>query len=111
MNHTVDEAPSPTVLVFIADLESAGVVRQSLSDIGLTNAQTEFISGNVRTATETLAQRPSPRLLIVEISEIDDPATRLSELARVCEPNTSLVVVGDKNDIKLYRQLKSVGVT
>jgi pilus assembly protein CpaE len=110
MNHTEDQAPSPTVLVFIADQDSAGVVRQSLNDIGLTNAQTAFISGNVRTATETLAQRPSPRLLIVEISEIDDPVTRLSELAKVCEPNTSLVVVGGKNDIKLYRQLKSVGV-
>jgi pilus assembly protein CpaE len=113
MNDAVDQAVGhpPTVLVFASDQDSAGVIRQSLNDIGLTNAQTEFLSGDVRTAVAALAQRASPRLLIVEISEVDDPVVHLSELARVCEPHTRLVVVGEKNDIKLYRQLKDVGVT
>lgn len=100
----------PVALVFVADRDSEGVVRQSLNDIGLTNEQTEFNSGDVRTAAAALAQRASPRLLIVDVSGIDEPVARLSDLAKVCEPSTGIVVLGDKNDIRLYRELKRLGV-
>jgi pilus assembly protein CpaE len=113
MNEATEQSVGhpPTALVFISDQDSAGVVRQSLNDIGLTNAQIEFVPGDVRVAADAMGHRASPRLLIVEISDVDDPIARLNELARVCEPGTSLVVIGDTNDIKLYRQLRNAGVT
>ena len=35
---------------------------------------------------------------------------RINRLAEVCDPETEVVVVGDRNDIVLYRDLKAAGV-
>jgi pilus assembly protein CpaE len=99
-----------TALVFVSDPDSEGTIRQALSDIGVANEQAEFVSGDASTATDELAQRASPRLLVVDISGIEQPESRISELARVCEPSTGVVVIGDQNDIRLYRNLKNAGV-
>jgi pilus assembly protein CpaE len=101
-------AIAPTAQVFIRDQDSAGLVRQCLSNLGVRDA--EFISGDIETAIKTLGQKPSPRLLIVDVGGIDNPVARVNELADVCEPNTGVVVVGDRNDIVLYRDLKHAGV-
>jgi len=98
----------PTALVFVSDQDSERVIRQSLSDLGLQNA--EFASGNVETATAALAKQTSPQLLIVDIGAVEDPAARMAELAQVCEPGTGVIVVGSKNDIRLYRNLRDAGV-
>ncbi len=98
----------PTAMVFVSDVDSVGVIRQSLGDVGLKNAV--FISGDVKTATEAMAQGSSPRMLIVDISNVDDPSARITELAQVCEPGVAVIVIGTDNDIRLYRALKAAGV-
>jgi pilus assembly protein CpaE len=98
----------PGALVFVRDRDSEGVIRQSLSDLGVENVQ--FVPGTVETATAALAQQPSPRLLIVDVSGVADPTARINELANVCEPNTGVVVIGENNDIRLYRELKEIGI-
>jgi pilus assembly protein CpaE len=99
---------APSVQAFIQDRDSEGVIRQSLSSLGVADA--ELITGDIETAISTLAQAPSPKLLIVDVSGIADPISRISALADVCEPNTGVVVIGDRNDIVLYRSLKHAGV-
>jgi len=108
----VDHAASqaPTALVFVSDQDSEGVIRQSLNDVGVPAAQAEFIRGNVESATAALAQRASPRLLIIDIAGIRNPGAQLNELAKVCEPSTGVVAVGNSNDIRLYRELRNAGV-
>ena len=91
-----------------SDQESEGVIRQSLSDLGVDDA--EFTKGTVETASAALATQASPRLLIVDLSGVDDPLARIDELAARCEPDVSVVTVGDRNDIILYRHLKEAGV-
>ncbi len=70
----------------------------------------QFVTGNIETAITALGQQPSPRLLIVDISGVADPLSRVNELANVCEPNTDVIAIGDRNDIVLYRDLKYAGV-
>ena len=101
---------APTAMVFVSDRDAEGVIRQSLSDIGISGTQMEFISGTVEAATVALARRASPHLLIVDISGVNKPEVHLAALARVCEPSTGVVVIGDSNDIRLYRELKHAGV-
>lgn len=114
MNDVAGSAPisihttAPTAQIFVADRDSEGVIRQSLSDLGVQGA--EFVTGTVESAIAALAQQPSPHLLIVDISGIEDPHARVNELAEVCEPTTGVVVIGDRNDIRLYRELKIAGV-
>jgi pilus assembly protein CpaE len=99
---------APTAQVFVRDADSIATIRQSLGSLGVANA--EFVTGDVVAATEALTKHPSPRLLIVDISGLENPVDRVDELADVCEPNTGVIVVGDRNDIVLYRDLKHAGV-
>ena len=99
---------APTAKVFVSDQESEGVIRQSLSDLGVDDA--EFTKGTVETASAALATQASPRLLVVDLSGVEDPLARIDELAGRCEPDVSVVAVGDRNDVILYRHLKNAGV-
>lgn len=101
-------ASAPIAQVFVNDRDSEGIVRQSLSELGVVDAQ--FTQGTVTNAISALAQRPSSRLLVVDLSGVNDPVTRINELAEVCEPNTGVIAIGDRNDIILYRDLKYAGI-
>jgi pilus assembly protein CpaE len=107
-DHVVDRSAQPSAQVFIQDQDSEGIVRQALNNLGIPDA--EFVTGNIQNAISALAKGQSPRLLIVDVSGIDNPIARVDELANVCEPSTGVVVVGDRNDIILYRNLKHAGV-
>ncbi len=95
--------------VFVTDQGSEGVIRESLAALGVTGAQ--FTTGNVTAAIAALANESSPQLLIVDISGIGDPLTKMRDLADVCGPNISVIVIGERNDIAFYRELKSMGTS
>lgn len=102
-------AGAPAAGVFVSDQDSEGIIRQSLSTLGIENVQ--FTPGNVDTAVATFAKARSPQLLIVDVSGVDDPIASIRELAEVCEPDIYVVVIGDRNDIVLYRDLKKMGIS
>ena len=97
-----------SVVAYITDRDSEGVLRQALIDIGVQDAH--FSKGDVTDAIADLSKRESPRLLIVDISGVDEPVQRINALAEVCEPKTGVLAVGDRNDIVLYREVKAIGV-
>jgi pilus assembly protein CpaE len=101
-------AGASTVQVYVRDQDSEATIRRSLANLNMRDA--EFATGNIESAITALARGPSPRLLIVDISGIAEPVQRLNALADVCEPNTGVIVVGEQNDIVLYRDLKHAGV-
>jgi len=106
--HTTAQDARPAAMVFVRDRDSEGVIRQSFAGLGVANV--EFFTGGIDAAITTLAQRPSPRLLITDVSGVSDPASRINTLADVCEPGVGVVVIGDNNDIRLYRNLKDAGI-
>jgi pilus assembly protein CpaE len=97
-----------TVMIFVQDRDSEGVLRQCLSDLSISTA--EFVNGGIDAAIPVLRERPSPQLLVVDIQGVEDPEARIQELANVCDPDTGVVVIGNTNDIRLYRGLKAAGV-
>lgn len=103
---TVEAAPM--AMVFVNDRDSEGVVRQALSDLGV--QAPHFGAEGITGAIAALGKRQSPRLLVVDISGNEEPAKRINELADVCEPGTGVIVIGEQNDIILYRELKAAGV-
>jgi pilus assembly protein CpaE len=98
----------PVALAFTADDETAGAVRRCFTDLALIDARVE--RAGIEAATGMLARAHSPRILIVDISGEKDPLPKLHRLADVCDPATSVMVVGDRNDVVLYRDLKRLGV-
>ena len=99
-----------TAMVFVSDHDFENTIRQSLADLNIPVAQAEFVSGTVEAATASLSQRASPRLLVVDIGGVANGPAQLAALAKVCEPSTGVVVIGNDNDIRLYRELKNAGV-
>jgi pilus assembly protein CpaE len=62
-------------------------------------------------AIELLGVERSPENIIVDISGTDMPASRVHDLAQVCEPGVTVIAIGDRNDIGLYRDLVQAGVS
>jgi len=108
-NPRSNRSSAATVRVFVSDSESDTAIREALDNIGVKD--TEFKKGNIETAIPALSIGTSPRLLVVDLTGIDDPLRRIDELAAKCEPDVSVITIGDQNDIVLYRKLKQVGVT
>jgi pilus assembly protein CpaE len=100
---------APRVKVFVSDQDSENIIRQALGDVGIDDFTAT--TGNVTTATALLGKQTSPRLLIVDISGLEDPVSNILDLAEVCEPGIGVIAIGDCNDISLYRQLKNAGVS
>ena len=100
---------APTAMVFVSDRASEELLRQALRDVGVHGAK--FTKGTVQTATAVLATEATPRLLVVDISGLENPLARIEELAAKCEPEVNVVVIGDQNDIVLYRQLRNAGIS
>ncbi|SDH38832.1 AAA family ATPase [Roseospirillum parvum] len=79
-------------------------------DLGRSNIN--LVPGGLAAAPTHYGDNTTPQLLIVE--EGDDDRTmmeNLGRLAEVCDPATKVVVVGQLNDIGLYRELISQGIS
>ena len=64
-----------------------------------------------REATRLLGEQRSPRLLVVDISGVELPLSAVNELAEVCEPGVTVIAIGDRNDVGLFRDLINNGVS
>jgi pilus assembly protein CpaE len=68
-------------------------------------------TGTVNTAIKALDGTRCPNVLVVDLSGVEFELAAMEALANVCEPNVRVIAVGERNDIFLYRRLKSIGVS
>lgn len=108
LNAPTVSSSATAALAFLRDGDSADVMRRCFTLNGMADA--EVVAGDIGTAIAQLPKRGSPRLLVVDIDGVEDPLHQLGRLAEVSDPGTEVVVVGDRNDIVLYRGLKAAGV-
>jgi len=94
---------------FLADEASEQVVRQCVLEMALPNSSVH--RGNMARVISYLQAVRSPTSLMVDVSGSELPVTEIHKLAEVCEPGVSVVVIGDRNDVGLYRNLVRAGVT
>lgn len=94
---------------FLADAETEEAVRTGLRD--MLGAEMLLKRGDVRAAMSELSRMPTPANLLIDISGHPNPLAALEDLAQVVEPSVQVLVVGDRNDVGLYRQLtRGLGV-
>ena len=91
------------VLAFIADGGSETLLRQGLAALG----PDELIvhRGGCRAAIAAMQRMPGPKVLVVDISDEEQPISMLGALSEVVEPDVRVLVIGAQQDINLYRQL------
>ncbi len=81
-------------------------------DRRMSRAQSIVRRGGVDEAVAAYEQEPTPSLIIVETNARGpDIMDQLSRLAEVCDASTKVVVIGQHNDISLYRELMRAGVS
>ena len=94
---------------FLSDAQSEQTVQQCVTDMALSFSSVH--SGGILRANAHLEKSRSPMALMVDISNTELPVNEVHRLAEVCEPGVSVVVVGDRNDVGLYRDLIRAGVS
>jgi pilus assembly protein CpaE len=99
----------PPFLAFVADAETETLLQECVTRLAL--GQGTILRGGIARAVEHLGAHRSPHILIVDISGVDLPISRVNELADVCEPGVAVIAIGNRNEIGLYRDLLHAGVT
>jgi pilus assembly protein CpaE len=100
---TESGAPDRTqVIAFLVDEQSEAALRGGLSALV---EDLQVRRGGVAAATRAMEREPTPRVLIVDVAGIADPTAELEALAAVCEPDVRVLVVGDRDELPLYRRL------
>lgn len=94
---------------FVTDDETRKVVEQVIGDLMIPGAVIQ--KGDVQAAIAVLGAQRSPRILLVDISGTDLPLSAVNQLAEVCEPGITVITIGDRNDVGLFRELISHGVS
>ena len=96
-------------LAVVGDEETEAVVKAVIGEMMLPFANVH--RGTVRNATDMLMSRRSPKVLLVDISRSDLPVSDMNGLAEACEPGVMVLAIGERNDVGLFRDLISLGVT
>ncbi|WP_374535063.1 CpaE family protein [Phenylobacterium sp.] len=104
--------PRITIHIFCVDAETAEMAGQAAADRRMERATVVTRMGGLAAAVEAYRNEATPSLVMVESA---DPAAQLlgllDKLAEVCDPGTKVVVIGQANDIALYRELMRRGVS
>jgi pilus assembly protein CpaE len=96
-------------LAAVADEVTRETVRQVAAQFGWPARAVR--EGGVAAARALLEGSAAPEILLVDVSESGDPLAAIDGLADHCEPGTKVVVLGQTNDVALYRSLMRLGVS
>jgi len=104
--------PRIAIHAFCTRTSTLNLMRGITKDRRMKNVAMDVFEGGAAAATQYYVNETTPNLLIIEGS--GDPRQLLAELdslAEYCDENIRVVVVGQTNDIRLYRELMRRGVS
>jgi pilus assembly protein CpaE len=82
-----------------------------LQDSSVLSGRNQITRGGIAQAIDHLSEQRSPHLLLVDISGVELPLSQIQNLGDVCEPGTTVIAIGDHNDVALFRDLQAAGVS
>jgi pilus assembly protein CpaE len=98
-----------TLLGFVNDAQTEATLREGLA--GTLKAAPELRRANIHKAILALQRGASASTLVVDVSGEEQPLAALADLAQVVEPNVTVLVVGDRQDLDFYRRItRGMGV-
>ncbi len=107
-------APVPRISLqaFCETAELASVIADAAEDRRMDKAHVRVQMGGAPGAVEAYRSAPTPNVVILETTgRKGEILGHLDELAEVCDATTKVIVVGQVNDILLYRELMARGVS
>lgn len=104
--------PRISIQAFCEDPRTAESAQVAASDRRLSKTHFSVHMGGVAAAIGHYQEAPTPNLIIVEsVLDRDGMLADLDRLAEVCDAGTRVVLIGHLNDVILYRELVSRGVS
>jgi pilus assembly protein CpaE len=103
-----NSAPREPFMAFLCDEKTIETMKETLPEFNWTTDK--VFKGGMRNAIQTLSVSASPQILMIDLSESDDPLADINSLAEVCEPGTVVLTMGKINDVGFYRDLLSSGI-
>lgn len=97
-----------TFTAFVCDEASEKAIQHYLADLSIPNCSVH--QGGINAAIAHCEKVHSPHALLVDLTDAEPAATKVSQLAEVCDPGVSVMAIGDRNDISLFRDLMRAGV-
>ena len=70
----------------------------------------EVCEGGIETALRVLNQAQSPDLLILDIADTSSPIEDIKAVRGMIDRATTIIAIGEQNDVSLYRALTGAGV-
>ena len=111
-NTDIRPIPRISIQSFCINDSTTRVVETAFEDRRMTKAHVKVHMGGIPAAIEFYAQAPTPNLIVVETDS--NRATLLSDLDRLaeyCDAGSKVIVIGQANDVSLYRELIQKGVS
>tara|TARA_A100001037_G_scaffold305167_1_gene344301 strand:+ start:4582 stop:5757 length:1176 start_codon:yes stop_codon:yes gene_type:complete len=97
---------------FVASEETQSRVLDALKDRNVSRLQGQINDGGFPAAVQYYSDVPTPDVLIVEFEASgEELMAGLKSLADVCDPGTRVIVIGEENDVGLYRSLIKMGIS
>lgn len=106
------QIPQISIQAFYETADAAQLLQSSASDRRMSRTHITMQAGGIVAATAFYQSIPTPNLIIIENRSAQaDLLNALDGLASVCDAGTKVVVMGHQNDIRLYRELVSKGIS
>jgi pilus assembly protein CpaE len=93
----------------VADDVTRETVSRAFVQLGWSSAKVR--PGGLDAARKSIDITSPPKLLLIDLAEAADPIAGITDLMQLCSPSTRFLAIGAVNDVSLYRELKSLGVT
>jgi pilus assembly protein CpaE len=104
--------PRVTIQAFCERQDTASAIAAAASDRRMLKTHLKPNMGGAPAAIEAFRDAPTPNVIVLEaISGREALIQQLDELAEFCDAGTKVVIIGTHNDILLYRELISRGVS
>lgn len=104
--------PRISMQAFCETPELASTVSDAAGDRRMDKAHVKVHMGGAAAAIEAYRTAPTPNLIVLEVGpDRSKLFADLDDLAQFCDAGTKVVVVGRTNDIGLYRELMSRGIS
>ena len=108
----IDPVPRVSIQAFCESPEVAAFVSAAVADRRMAKAHVKQNTGGALAAVEAYKNAPTPNVILIEApAKRDVLLAHLDELAHYCDAGTRVIVLGRTNDILLYRELISRGVS
>jgi pilus assembly protein CpaE len=107
----ISPAPRVSIQAFCETADTAAAVQSAGEDRRLGKAHLKIHMGGMAAATQAYRTAPTPNVVILETKGDRGFLRALDRLATVCDARTRVVVIGNLNDVALYRELLRRGIS